>query len=198
MSVYYYYCKYCDDYKKKDHKCSKSHDKYDKCCEEKKQIIVKVDCCCEKKPDPTIRPSGFRARSDGQEYKAFNYDKVKYNVLWFDYDNEYDQTTSTFTAKTAGLYVFTSSVSFLPANHDIPVKISIGLFVNDELFTRESDDEYFGEGNFHTLNNTIENTVILQLRAGDRVYNVFDSNQSGFIDGTVNTAFSCARFPSPA
>lgn len=203
MSVYYYYCKYCDDYKKKDHKCSKGHDKYDKCCEEKKQIIVKVDCCCEKepdpKPDPTIRPSGFRAEATSFTPVVPNAsEKVSYAVEIFDYYNEYDPETSTFTPKTAGLYIFTVSVSFLPASQDVPLNIGVGIWVNDEVFTREFDDEYFARTTAPALNDIVENTVILQLKAGDRVYAKFNSNQSGIIDGHVNTAFSGARFPSPA
>ncbi|MGH1285279.1 C1q-like domain-containing protein [Bacillus toyonensis] len=191
----YYYCKYCDGYKKKEHKCSKSHDKY---CEEKNQINVKVDCCCGNKKDPSVRASGFNATSnEDQRISANTLVDVLYQMEQFDYDNEYNPATSTFTAKTAGLYIFNPSIVFNPDNEDVPLSIALALFVNNELFTRGIDTEYHARSP-QFIGFVVKDTVIVQLNAGDQVKVRVFSPQSGVIAESTSTSFSAGRFPSPA
>ncbi|MDI6679742.1 ABC transporter permease [Bacillus wiedmannii] len=195
MSYYYYYCKYCDDYKKKEHKCSKNHDKY---CDEKKQINVKVDCCCGNKTDLSVRASGFKAISNvDQRINANAIVDVLFQMEQFDYDNEYNPATSTFTAKTAGLYIFNPSIVFVPDNQVIPFSIVLALFVNNELITRGADTEYY-ESSPPFVGFVVKDTVIVQLNAGDQVEIRIFSPQPGVLEAGVNTSFSAGRFPSPA
>ncbi|PHD42970.1 ABC transporter permease [Bacillus toyonensis] len=190
----YYYCKYCDGYKKKEHKCSKSHDKY---CEEKNQINVKVDCCCGNKTDPSVRASGFKAISNvDQRINANAIVDVLFQMEQFDYDNEYNPATSIFTAKTAGLYIFNPSISFTPDNEDVPLSIALALFLNNQLITGV-DTEYHASSP-PLVGFIVKDTVIVQLNAGDQVKVMMFSPQSGVLEAGINTSFSAGRFPSPA
>ncbi|TKI39476.1 C1q-like domain-containing protein [Bacillus mycoides] len=192
----YYYCKYCDGYKKKEHKCSKSHDKY---CEEKNQINVKVDCCCGNKKDPSVRASGFNATSnEAQRISANTLVDVLYQMEQFDYDNEYNPATSTFTAKTAGLYIFNPSIIFVPDNEDVPLSIAVALFVNNEIFSKGIDTEYHASSPLFGGFFIVKDTVIVKLNAGDQVKVRLVSPQSGVIAVGDSTSFSAGRFPSPA
>ena len=83
----YYYCKYCKEYKKKQHNGCKNDSK------------------CNDNKDSLVRASAFRARNTvNQPVPANTFVKVLFQNEQFDLANEYNPATSIFIPKTKGVY----------------------------------------------------------------------------------------------
>ena len=90
----YYYCKYCKEYKKKQHNC-------------------KNDSKCNDNKDNLVRASAFRARNTvDQTVPANTFVKVLFQDEQFDLANEYNPATSIFIPKTRGVYSIIGTIGF--------------------------------------------------------------------------------------
>lgn len=202
---YYYYCKYCKDYRKKQHDChkksSKCYDKYDgyyercdKKQEEKPCVNVKVDCCCDDK-DKLVRASAFRAiNTVNQNVPANTFVKVLFQDEQFDLANEYNPVTSIFIPKTRGVYSVIGTIAFIPNNLNVNYRARVEIRVNGNPAIA-IDNDFFGPINFA---NVVAVSSILQLHAGDSVEIFAQSSVAGVISNVEDsTHFETARFPSP-
>ena len=81
----YYYCKYCKEYKKKQHDCCKNTSK------------------CYDNKDKLVRASAFRARNTvDQTVPANTFVKVLFQNEQFDLANEYNPATSILFRRLEG------------------------------------------------------------------------------------------------
>lgn len=92
----YNYCKYCKEYKKKQHNC-------------------RNDSKCNDNKDNLVRASAFRARNTvDQNVPANTFVKVLFQNEQFNLANEYNPETSIFIPKTKGVYSFIGTIVFFP------------------------------------------------------------------------------------
>jgi hypothetical protein len=133
-------------------------------------------------------------------FHAYNYLDDSYSTSWiivdfeieeFDYGNNFDTTTDTFTAPTNGVYQFNAIVSVW--NIDIDENMRIYLKKNGEWYK-------FLDGEFSSKSNTkhiLSGSVTVHLSAGDTIQVGFstpdlDYRIDSFIDG-LSTHFSGHR-----
>ncbi|KYG25861.1 C1q-like domain-containing protein [Bacillus gaemokensis] len=142
-----------------------------------------------------MRASGFRAANTAASIPipvANQYVKVLFSNKQFDLDNEYNATTSTFIAKTAGVYHFNASIIF---QADINIDYQLGIAVTVNRNSSDVDNEFSDENSpFMT---TLEINTIVQLNAGDSVEIFALSSTPGQIIAREDIRFAGARFPSP-
>ncbi|PEN77539.1 ABC transporter permease [Bacillus toyonensis] len=194
----YSYCKYCNSYYEDWHNCDKKrgkcYEKHDKSYKDTAPINVNVDCCCHNKKDDLVRESGFRAASATNMPLPPNFGtKVLFPIEEFDLANEYNAATSTFVAKTAGLYFFTASVQIQPNNPDVDFQIIIAFIKNGVLVSL--DDEF--KGRLGRLNPVVEVNDVLLLNAGDTIeVRALTTTPGLVIQGAPSTHFAAGRFSS--
>ncbi|MGX5568747.1 hypothetical protein ACWKT7_23870 [Bacillus toyonensis] len=191
LTTFYYYCKYCNEYKKKSHDCYRKSSQ----CDGK---YVKVNCCGNKKEE-LVRASAFRAvNTVNQPILANTSVKVLFQNEQFDLANEYNPVTSTFMPKTRGVYSVLGNITFSPNDINVNYRARVEIRVNGNTAIA-IDNDYFGTGVF--FNNDVSVTSILQLEAGDVVEIFAESSIDGVIVQNVNglntVHFEAARFPSP-
>lgn len=142
-----------------------------------------------------VRASAFRAINNTIDQPLpINFVKVLFPVEQFDLANEYDSTTSTFTAKTAGVYSLSASVEFSPNIIDVPAyEVRIAFVINNAIPSADAD--YTGVN--HVFFNAVEINDIVQLNAGDTVEVFAASTTPGVVSTLGLNRFAIARFPSP-
>ncbi len=109
--------------------------------------------------------SAFRAIKDTETQISANfvYD-VSFESIEFDLDNEYDANTSTFTAKTDGVYLFTAALGFSPdANDDF----QFGVVLKIDGVSINYDDEFTGVDAINVT--VVDFSQIIKLNAGQTV-----------------------------
>lgn len=191
LTMSYYYCKYCKNYKKESHDCFRKSSQ----CDRK---YVKVKCCDDKKEE-LVRASAFRAvNTVNQPVLANTSVKVLFQNEQFDLANEYNPVTSIFTPKTRGVYSVLGNITFSPNDFNVNYRARVEIRVNGNPAIA-IDNDFFGTGVF--FNNDVSVTSILQLEAGDLVEIFAESSIAGVIVQNVNglntVHFEAARFPSP-
>ncbi|XP_043074522.1 complement C1q-like protein 4 [Puntigrus tetrazona] len=117
-------------------------------------------------------PSGIGSSSTGgvafsaalQDAIAKN-DVIKFNDVITNLGGGYDSSTGTFTCKTAGVYYFIFSIVKTGQN------LRVDLFLNDQTAVASA----VAVDVLHT--DTASNSVVLQLKAGDRLYVRLNSSE---------------------
>ena len=95
------------------------------------------------------------------------FQKVLFSNEQFDLANEYNTSTSTFVAKTAGVYLFTSTIEFIPNDSNVDYELVVGFVINGVLTPVATDVDYTGFNAFYT--NVVQINDIFYLNAGDTV-----------------------------
>ncbi|MEC1400735.1 hypothetical protein P9D56_26430, partial [Peribacillus simplex] len=117
--------------------------------------------------------------------------KVFFPNELLDLENEYDPSTSTFTAKNSGVYLFITSLNFSPDPTGVPYQVRVQIQVNGSSVG--TDDEFTrGDSGDFTLVSAKVN-----LNAGDTVEVFASSTTPGVLLPGKATRFEGARFPSP-
>ncbi|WGT41434.1 ABC transporter permease [Lysinibacillus sp. 1 U-2021] len=141
--------------------------------------------------------SAFRADTSGSLDQILDgtlpVEKVFFKNEIFDIENEYDSSTSTFTAKHSGVYHFIASLHFLPLSFVKDFQVRVQIFVNGSV--NAADVEFQGTESSFTLG--IEINSIVQLNAGDYVEVFASSTIRGILVQDLGNTFAGARFPSP-
>ncbi|WP_144649573.1 C1q-like domain-containing protein [Bacillus cereus] len=173
----YNYCKYCKEYKKKQHDCCKNTSK----CNDNKEKLV--------------RASAFRARNTvNQAVPANTFVKVLFQNEQFDLANEYDAATSIFIPKTKGVYSIIGTIGFFPNDPSLNYRARVEIRVNGNAAIA-IDNDFFGPISF---GNVVSVSTIIQLNEGDQVEIYAQSSIDGFLSPLEDGAhFEAARFPSP-
>jgi hypothetical protein len=113
---------------------------------------------------------------------------VDFTSVEFDLNNEYDSNTSTFVAKTAGVYLFTASLIFIPS--DDTVGYQFAMFLNVNGIEVDVDFDYMGINGFA---NAVDLSQIVRLNANDRVQIDAFSNIPGQIAFNITSSFAGVR-----
>ncbi|KXY80401.1 ABC transporter permease [Bacillus anthracis] len=173
----YYYCKYCKEYKKKQHNCCKNNSK------------------CNDNKDSLVRASAFRARNTvNQPVPANTFVKVLFQNEQFDLANEYNPTTSIFIPKTKGVYSVIGTIGFFPNDSSLNYRARVEIRVNGNAAIA-IDNDFFGPIGF---GNVVSVSTIIQLHAGDQVEVYAQSSIDGVLSPSEDGShFEAARFPSP-
>lgn len=148
-----------------------------------------------KKETPDMIYAGFRAENSTIYIPVVvpsSYLKVFYWTEQFDLANEYDPTTSIFTASTNGVYSFSSAIQFVP-NSPVDHQVAARFIINGNIETVAIEFTAATASN----RSIIEISDILHLNAGDTVEVYFASSVPGVVS-SVNNHFAAARFPSPS
>ncbi|MBD1383441.1 C1q-like domain-containing protein [Metabacillus arenae] len=149
---------------------------------------IRKECKC--------KSSAFRAVNTATSIPfpvANTFGRVLFSNEQFDLANEYNPATSTFVAKTAGIYFFTSAIIFRPNNLNVDYEVQLQFTVNGSAPDVEVDYTGFNAAIF----NVVEVNDILRLNAGDRVEVIALSTTPGSILADSRVRFAGARFPSP-
>ncbi|MGG3231090.1 hypothetical protein, partial [Peribacillus frigoritolerans] len=120
--------------------------------------------------------------------------KVFFPNELLDLGNEYDPSTSTFTAKNSGVYLFITSLNFFPDPIGVPYQVRVQIQVNGSSVG--TDDE-FTRGDSGDLTLVISLSAKVNLNAGDTVEVFASSTTPGVLLPGKATRFEGARFPSP-
>ena len=173
----YYYCKYCKDYKKKQHDCRNNTSK------------------CHANKDNLVRASTFRARNTvNQNVPANTFVKVLFQNEQFDLANEYNPATSIFMPKTKGVYSIIGTIGFFPNDTNLNYRARVEIRVNGNAAIA-IDNDFFGPIGF---GNVVSVSTIIQLNAGDTVEIYAQSSIDGVLSPLEDGShFEAARFPSP-
>ncbi|WP_166704320.1 C1q-like domain-containing protein [Bacillus albus] len=173
----YNYCKYCKEYKKKQHDCCKNTSK----CNDNKEKLV--------------RASAFRARNTvEQTVPANTFVKVLFQNEQFDLANEYDPATSIFMPKTKGVYSILGTIGFFPNDPSLNYRARVEIRVNGNAAIA-IDNDFFGPISF---GNVVSVSAIIQLNEGDQVEVYAQSSIDGVLSPSEDGShFEAARFPSP-
>ncbi|MED2711436.1 hypothetical protein, partial [Bacillus toyonensis] len=187
LTTSYYYCKYCNEYKKKSHDCYRKSSQ----CDGK---YVKVNCCGNKKEE-LVRASAFRAvNTVNQPILANTSVKVLFQNEQFDLANEYNPVTSTFMPKTRGVYSVLGNITFSPNDINVNYRARVEIRVNGNTAIA-IDNDFFGPIGF---GNVVSVSTIIQLNAGDIVEIYAQSSIDGVLSPLEDGShFEAARFPSP-
>ncbi|WJN47721.1 ABC transporter permease (plasmid) [Priestia aryabhattai] len=135
--------------------------------------------------------SAFRAVSNILQPLPSNFIKVLFPVEQFDLASEYNTATSTFTAKTGGVYSLSAAIEFSPDDPNVDYEVRIGFFING--FNPSVDIDYTGFN--AAFFNNVEINDIVQLNPGDRVEVFASSTTPGFINPQGLNRFAVAKFP---
>lgn len=118
----------------------------------------------------------------------------------FDLNDEYDETTSTFSPNQGGVYLIVASVLF-EKNPEVALTdyvVEVDVLVNgadpEKAF---ADNEYVPESLSAEVV-AVKASSIVQLEAGDEVtVSAFASVDGEILNNPYGTLFEAARFPSP-
>ena len=149
-----------------------------------------LECCDKKKHDKKVK-SAFRAiKNIPTQIPVVNTNfKVSFNNEQFDLNNEYNSNTSTFVAKSAGVYLFTATLIFAPTNEDVDYEFGMNLRVNAMFRDVEADYTGFNAAFF----NTVDLSEIVMLNEGDTVEIFAFSTTPGTVIAEPRTSFAGAR-----
>ncbi|MGM0843689.1 MAG: C1q-like domain-containing protein [Bacillota bacterium] len=156
-------------------------------------ININLDKFSEKKKKVEKKQSAFRAVKNTATLipVADTNVKVSFANEQFDLNNEYNSSTSTFVAKTPGIYLFTSTLIFDP-NDDVDYEFGINLVVNGGA--RDVDADYTGFNASYF--NTVDLSEIVKLEEGDTVEIFAFSSTPGTIIAEHRTSFAGSRLNS--
>ena len=104
-------------------------------------------------------------------------------------NNEYNRNTSTFVAKTAGVYLFTATLMFNPNNANVDYEFGMNLGVNAVSTDVEADYTGFNAAFF----NTVDLSEIIKLNEGDTVEIFAFSTTPGTVVAEPRTSFAGAK-----
>ncbi|MCM3673070.1 complement C1q domain-containing protein [Peribacillus simplex] len=121
--------------------------------------------------------------------------KVFFPNELLDLENEYDPSTSTFTAKNSGVYLFITSLNFFPDPIEVPYQVRVQILVNGSSVGTEDEFTRGDSGDFTLV---ILLSAKVNLNAGDTVEVFASSTTPGVLLPGKATRFEGARFPSPA
>lgn len=149
-----------------------------------------LECCDKKKHDKKVK-SAFRAiKNIPTQIPVVNTNfKVSFNNEQFDLNNEYNSNTSTFVAKSAGVYLFTATLIFDPINENVDYEFGMNLSVNAVSRDVEADYTGFNAAFF----NTVDLSEIVMLNEGDTVEIFAFSTTPGTVIAEPRTSFAGAR-----
>jgi hypothetical protein len=157
----------------------------------KKEVIligIRKDCSCRASAFRAINPTSIPVPT------ANTHVKVLFPNEQFDLANEYNPMTSTFTAKTDGVYSFVSGVIFQATDSDVDYQVTLQFIING---SGDVDVNTDFTGFDATFSAALQVSDILQLKAGDRVEVLVLSTTPGIILADNRNFFAGARFPSP-
>ncbi|MGF2616319.1 hypothetical protein FZC84_00865 [Rossellomorea vietnamensis] len=132
--------------------------------------------------------SAFRALKNTETLipnSLMNYE-VSFNDKLFDLNNEYDEAASTFVAKKKGVYLFTSTLLFLPDESESEYEFVMQLRVNGVAVDLEMD---FTGANARIAGIT-DLCEIVSLEEGDEVDIIALSTVPGVIFPNMRTSFA--------
>jgi len=153
-------------------------------------VHVNVNCCDKNKDENKVR-SAFRAiKNLPTQIPTVNTNfKVSFNNEQFDLNNEYNSNTSTFVARSAGVYLFTATLIFDPINENVDYEFGMNLRVNAVSRDVEADYTGFNAAFF----NTVDLSEIVMLNEGDIVEVFAFSTTPGTVIAEPRTSFAGAK-----
>lgn len=154
-------------------------------------VHVNVNEGCDSKKHDKKEKSAFRAVKNTPTQIPFANTNVKVTFTdeQFDLNNEYDSNTSTFVAKTAGVYLFTATTSFSPTNVNLDYEFGMVLRVNAAQLDVEADYTGFNAVYY----NYVELNEIVWLNAGDTVDILAFSTIPGTVVADTRIGFAGAK-----
>ncbi|WP_342604903.1 hypothetical protein [Peribacillus sp. FSL E2-0159] len=120
--------------------------------------------------------------------------KVFFPNVLLDLENEYDPSTSTFTAKNSGVYLFFTSLNFFSDPIGVPYQVRVQIQVNGSSVGTDDEFTRVHSGDFTPV---ISLSAKVNLNAGDTVEVFASSTTPGVLLPGKATRFEGARFPSP-
>ncbi|KIL43655.1 C1q-like domain-containing protein [Jeotgalibacillus campisalis] len=146
-------------------------------------------CCGRIKPKEV--KSAFRALKNAETpipTARVNF-KVSFNDEQFDLSNEYNNSTSSFIAKEAGIYLFTATLSFNPTDDNVDYEFGMNLVINGDSQDVEADYTGFNAVFF----NVVDLSEIVKLNKGDKVEIFALSTTPGTVTIDQRSSFAGAK-----
>ena len=154
-------------------------------------VHVNVNEYSDKKKHDKIKKSAFRAlKNTPTQIPVVNTNvKVSFTDEQFDLNNEYNSNTSTFVAKTSGVYLFTGTLIFSPNNIIPSYQFGVQLAVDGVV----TDVDLDFTGFFAQFEGVVDISEILWLNAGQTVEIYSFSSTPGTLIAETRSSFAGAK-----